>query len=205
MLELYFRPMACSLASRIALTEAGIEARYTEVDVTTKKLTESGADFLPLSALGQVPTLRLEDRSLLSENSAVLQYIADRAPNAKLAPPSGTAERYLLQQWLSFVGSEMHKSIVYLIFSPDSNEGALAFARKRAEKSLPVLAKHLAGTPHLLGESFTVADAYLIWALLLLRFSAFELDPAIQDYLGRMLARPAVRDSIALERRLSGR
>lgn len=108
MLQLYFFPMACSLASRIALLEAGIEARYRPVDIWSKKVLDDGSDFFAVSPKGAVPLLVLENGERLTESAVVLQYIADLRPQAQLAPPSGDPDRYRLQEWLSFVGTEIH-------------------------------------------------------------------------------------------------
>ena len=121
MLQLYFWPMACSLAARIALMEAGIEARYHLTDIWTKKVMEDGGDFFAVSAKGAVPVLVTESGEKLTENAAVLQYIADLRPELGLAPPPGDADRYRLQEWLSFVGSEIHKGFLFPTFWCDDD------------------------------------------------------------------------------------
>jgi glutathione S-transferase len=203
MLELYFRPFACSLASRIALLEAGIEARYVEVDLTSKRLA-AGGDFFAVSNKGRVPVLRLEDGSLLSEGPAVLQYIADRSPEARLAPPPSDPERYRLQEWLNFVTTELHKAFLAPLFSDGTPEDVRNHARAQVGHNLGVVAAHLETRPFLLGERFTVADAYLVWALILTRYSGFDLGsyPALTAYLDRTLARPLVAEAVAIEREL---
>src|SRR5689334_22533302 len=108
-MELYFAPLACSLATRIALYETGAEATFTRVDTKSKKVAD-GSDFFAINGMGQVPTLRCDDGKLLTENAAVLQYVADRRPEAGLAPAGGF-ERYQLQQWLNFITSELHKVV----------------------------------------------------------------------------------------------
>ena len=116
MLELYFSPMACSLASRIALMEAGIEARYRMVQLWTKKVLEDDGDFRAVAPKGAVPVLVLENGERLTESAAVLQYIADRKPELGLAPPPGDPDRYRLQEWLSFTGTEIHKGFLFPTF-----------------------------------------------------------------------------------------
>lgn len=116
MLQLYFSPMACSLASRIALMEAGIEARYHLVHLLTKKRIEDDTDFRAVSPKGAVPVLILENGDRLTESAAVLQYIADLKPETGLAPPLGTPDRYRLQEWLSFIGAEIHKGFLFPFF-----------------------------------------------------------------------------------------
>jgi glutathione S-transferase len=203
MLELYFRPFACSLASRIALLEAGIEARYVAVDLTSKRLA-AGGDFFEVSNKGRVPVLRLEDGSLLSEGPAVLQYIADRSPEARLAPPPSDPERYRLQEWLNFVTTELHKAFLAPLFSDGTPEDVRNHARAQVGHNLGVVAAHLETRPFLLGEHFTVADAYLVWVLILTRYSGFDLGPyrALSAYLDRTLARPRVAEAVAIEREL---
>ncbi len=127
MLQLYFSPMACSLASRIALMEAGLEARYHRVNLVTKKRIEDDADFRGISAKGAVPVLVLENGERLTESAAVLQYIADLRPETGLAPPPGHVDRYRLQEWLSFIGAEIHKGFLFPTFWY-KDDGSLAKA-----------------------------------------------------------------------------
>lgn len=199
MLQLYFSPMACSLASRIALMEAGIEARYHLVHLLTKKRVEDDADFRAISPKGAVPVLILENGERLTENAAVLQYIADLRPESGLAPCFGDPDRYRLQEWLSFVGTEIHKGFLFPTFW--YKEDAPKAARDRIEASVAFAADHLKGRDHLVGNGFTVADAQLTWALLLLRYARVEIDrhPSLVSYLARMQARPAVGEAIAIE------
>jgi glutathione S-transferase len=203
MLQLYFWPMACSLASRIALLEAGLEARYRPVDIFKKSLLEDGGDFRAVSAKGAVPVLVLEDGQMLTENAAVLQYIADLRPESGLAPPPGQLDRYRLQEWLSFVGSEIHKGFLFPIFWY-RDDGAKACAQARIGPALTVAAHHLEGRPFLVGDRFTIADAYLAWSLLLLRYGDVDVGrwPALAAYLERIRQRPAVAQAIDLEQRL---
>jgi glutathione S-transferase len=200
MLQLYFFPFACSLASRIALMEAGIEARYHLVDIWTKKVREDDSDFCAVSPKGAVPVLLLEDGERLTESAAVLQYIADRKPEAGLAPLPGDPDRYRLQEWLSFIGAEIHKAFLFPTFWYKDDAAKVA-ARERIGKSLSIAADHLAGRAHLLGDRFTVADAHLAWALLLLRRAGIDVAnwPTLADYLARMRARPAVKAAIEIE------
>lgn len=198
-LQLYFSPMACSLASRIALMEAGLDARYHLVHLLTKTRVEDDADFRAISAKGAVPVLVLENGERLTESAAVLQYIADLKPETGLAPPPGTADRYRLQEWLSFVGSEIHKGFLFPTFW--YKEEAPKAARERIEASVAFAADHLKGRDHLVGDRFTVADAHLTWALLLLRYVRIEIErhPSLVSYLERMQARPAIKEAIATE------
>ncbi|MCP3368144.1 glutathione binding-like protein [Bradyrhizobium cajani] len=200
MLQLYFFPMACSLASRIALLEAGIEAQYHLAHIWTKQVVDDGSDFRAISPKGAVPVLVLENGDRLTESAAVLQYIADVKPEAGLAPRFGDPDRYRLQEWLSFIGAEIHKAFLYPTFWY-KDDGSLAKPRARIAQTLSVPAMHLANREFLVGNSFTVADAHLTWALLLLRPAGVDIAqwPALSSYLERMQARPAVREAIATE------
>jgi glutathione S-transferase len=209
MLQLYFWPMACSLACRIALMEAGIEARYHLTDIWKKTVTDDGSDFFAVSAKGAVPVLVLENGETLTENAAVLQYIADLKPELGLAPPPGHADRYRLQEWLSFIGGEIHKAFLFPTFWY-KDDAAKAAARERIGKSVTIAADHLAQRPYLVGDRFTVADGYLAWSLLLLGRGGVDVAnwPSLVDYLARIQARPltkaAIDHEVALWKKLRG-
>jgi glutathione S-transferase len=200
MLQLYFRPMACSLSSRFALMEAGIEARYHQVDLLTKKVLEDDSDFRSVSAKGAVPVLVLDNGERLTENAAVLQYIADLRPDLGLAPPAGHPDRYRLQEWLSFVGTEIHKAFLFPTFWY-KDDAAKAAARERIGQSVSIVAGHLADREFLVGDRFTVADAYLAWSLLLLGRAGVDVAqwPPLVDYRARMQERPQVKAAIDIE------
>jgi glutathione S-transferase len=161
-MDLYFLPLAGSLASRIALYEAGAEARYIEVDPNTK-CTSDGTDFAEIYPLALVPLLRLEDGSLLGENAAVLQYIANRYAEARLAPID-QIERARLQQWLSFTSTELHQGLFCQLFDQDAPEGTRVHALNKSKSRFNYLDDHLSGREFLL-DCFTVADAYLYTVL----------------------------------------
>jgi glutathione S-transferase len=203
MLQLYFWPLACSLASRIALMEAGIDARYHLVNIFSKEILENNGDFWSIAAKGTVPVLVLEDGQKLTENAAVLQYIADLRPDRQLAPPAGHLDRYRLQEWISFIGTEIHKAFLFPTFWY-ANEAAKAAAGERIGRNMSIAAQHIADRPYLVGESFTVADAYLTWALLLFKRAGVDVAkwPSLVDYLARMSERPHVKAAIELERQL---
>ena len=200
MLQLYFSPMACSLASRIALMEAGLDARYHQVHLATKTVADGDGDFRDVSAKGAVPVLVLENGEGLTECAAVLQYIADLKPERGLAPRPGELDRYRLQEWLSFVGAEIHKAFLFPTFWY-KDDGSLAKPRARIAQTLSVPSAHLADREFLVGQRFTVADAHLTWALLLLRPAGVDVAqwPSLARYLERMQARPVVREAIATE------
>jgi glutathione S-transferase len=203
MLQLYFSPMACSLASRIALMEAGIEARYHRADLWKKRVMEDDGDFFAVSPKGAVPVLVLENGERLTENAAVLQYIADLKPELRLAPPAGHADRYRLQEWLSFVGCEIHKAFLFPTFWY-KDDAAKAAARERIDGSVSIAADHLSEREFLVGDRFTVADSYLAWSLLLLGRGGVDIArwPSLTPYLERIRTRPQVKAAIDHEMQL---
>jgi glutathione S-transferase len=168
-----------------------------------KRIIDGGGDFRAISPKGAVPVLVLENGQKLTENAAVLQYIADLRPDLGLAPAAGDPDRYRLQEWLSFVGCEIHKAFLFPTFWY-ANDAAKASARERIGKNLSVAATHLENQAYLVGERFTVADAYLTWALLLLGRGGVEVTewPSLVNYLHRMRQRPQVKSAIDLEMEL---
>jgi glutathione S-transferase len=190
-MDIFFSPMACSLASRIALYEAQADARFIEVDPKTKR-TLDGANYLETYPLGLVPLLRLDDGSLLSENAAILQHIAARYPQAQLAP-ADDLERARLQQWLCFIGTELHKALFIPLFDPKAPEGTRTHTLEKYESRLKYLDDHLRGREFLL-DRFSVADAYLFTVLNWTVPTRVDLArwPAIKAYHERLRARPSV-------------
>jgi glutathione S-transferase len=197
-MELYFSPLACSMATRIALYEAGGDAEYTQVDTKAKRLAD-GSDFLPVNAMGQVPVLRTDDGTLLTENPVILQYVADRHPGSGLAPQGGLA-RYDLQRWLNFITTELHKVVFIPLLDASAPEGAKAYARDKAPLRFAYLEHHLEGRDYLL-DRFTVADAYLVTVLNWGRASGIDLTkwPSLLAYFKRMLDRPSVAKALGEE------
>ena len=190
-MKLYYSPGACSLSPHIVLAETGLPYDLERVDLKTKR-TESGRDFTTISDKGYVPVLQLDDGAFLSEGPAIVQYIADQAPASGLAPAAGTLPRYRLQEWLGFIGTELHKT-----FSPlwhSQNEEIRQAAMATLERRFDWLAPQLADEPFLLGKQFTVADAYLFTVLNWTNFLKMPLDrwPSLSAYLTRIAARPAV-------------
>jgi glutathione S-transferase len=200
-MKLYYSPFSCSFASHIALREAGLEATLERVDLKTKA-TDAGADLRDVNAMGQVPTLVTDDGRVLTENGVVLTWLGDRVPERSLVPAPASFERYELSRWLSFVATEIHKKGLALIYDPSSSEELKTFARTSIARPLGVLERHLAERPFLIGEAFSVADAYLFWALTIAPHSGIALDayPAVRAYAARILERPAVRAALEWER-----
>jgi len=190
-MELYFAPMACSLATRIALYEAGAFARYTQADTQTKTLSD-GSDFFAITPMGQVPALRLDDGTILTENTAVLQYVAEQYPNARLAPPPGV-ERSRMQQWLGFIGTELHKAVFVPMLDEKASDEVKRYSRDKLQRRMETLQAHLRGREFLLDE-FSIADAYL--ATILNWAAATQVDlkqwPEVHEYHQRMLQRPSI-------------
>ena len=173
-MDLYFSPMACSMATRIAAYEAGAEIKFLKVDTKARpKRVEDGTEFLAINAMGQVPVLRTDDGELIVENPVILQYIADRFPAAGLIAADGP-ERRKVQSWLSFVGSELHTGVFIALLNPKAPDGAKAFAREIVVERLAYLDAHLKGREFLAGR-FSVADAYLFVMLTWARHVALDL------------------------------
>ena len=198
-MKLYFSPGACSLHPHIALREAGIPFDLVRVDLRAHK-THDGKDFFAVNPKGYVPALELDDGSILTEGAVIDQYVADRKPEAKLAPPAGTMERYRLQEWLNFIASEVHKSFGPL-FGGAADE-LKQQARDRIGKRFDLIAKELTAHPYLLGDTFSVADGYLYNMLRWTTFTGIDLAkwPALRAFFARVEARPAVQAALAAEK-----
>lgn len=192
-MRLYFAPLSCSMATRIALYESGQNAEFIAVDLATKRLPD-GSDYLAINPKGQVPALWIDAGTILTEGPAVLQYVADQVPEAGLAPAYGTIERARLQQWLNYIATEIHKAVFYLLFNPASPEAAKAFARGIVASRYDFVSRHLADRDFLVGSQFTVADAYLVTSLNWAAPGGIDLSrwPVLEAYRTRMVERPAV-------------
>jgi glutathione S-transferase len=162
-MKLYYFAGACSLASNIALREAGLKFDLVKVDRRTRKAAD-GLDFNEVNPKGYVPALTLDNGEVLTENIAVLQYVADRNPAAKLAPPAGTMERYRLMEWLAFISTEIHKSFSPL-FRDDAHDEVKQYVRKVLGGRLDYLNRAIGSRSFLMGDTFTVADGYLFTVL----------------------------------------
>ncbi|MCR5874027.1 glutathione binding-like protein [Phenylobacterium sp. J426] len=196
-MDVYYSPLACSLASRIALYEAGAEPRFHRVDTRSGR-TAGGEDYRTINPKGLVPAIRTPEGEILTENAAVLQYIADAYPQAQLAPAG--FQRYRLQQWLNFIASELHKFVFTPLLSPRFDDAAKMVAREAGAERFAYLDEHLAGREWLLDE-FSVADAYLAAVLNWAQAVQFDLDayPAVIAYRDRLRARPAVARALGEE------
>jgi glutathione S-transferase len=198
-MKLYFTPGACSLSPHIVLREGGFAFDIERVDLKTKK-TVSGGDYLAVNPKGYVPALQLDDGSVLTEGPAIVQYLADQVPGRKLAPPPGTMERYRLMEWLNFITAELHKTYG-AFFKPNTPDASKEAARQLLTKRFGYVAERLQHSSYLMGEDFTVADAYLYVMLTWLHTANLDLAtwPALRAYVDRIGARQAVRDALDAE------
>ena len=198
-MKLYFSPGACSLSPHIALCEAGIAAELVTVGLATKR-TGNGVDFKTISPNGYVPALQLDDGNVLTEGPAIVQYIADRAPEKKLAPPNGSLERYQLQSLLNFISTELHKTVGAL-FNPKIGDDWRSSVNALLKRRLNHVDSLLAKSPYLMGAQFTVADGYLY--TILTWFKPLNLDlspwPHLGEYMQRVAARPGVQAALRAE------
>ncbi|MDB4988170.1 MAG: Glutathione S-transferase domain protein [Myxococcaceae bacterium] len=197
MLTLYYSPGTCSLSPHIALFEAGLEFDAVKVDLKTKQ-TATDENYSKLNPNGYVPSLVIDGGEVLTEGPAIIQYIADRVPEKKLAPAPASHERYQLYSWLNFITAELHKSIGVL-FSP-APEDYKEVVRDRLVKRLAYVESALDKRDFLLGERFSVADGYLFWCLRTWKYlTKRELTANLQAFYDRVAARPSVKSALAAE------
>lgn len=198
-MKLYYSPGACSLSPHIVLHETGLA--YTPVLASTKShKLQDGTDFYTINPLGYVPVLELDDGTRLREGPAIVQYLADQAPHKNLAPANGTLARYRLQEWLTFIGTELHKSFGPL-FTPGTPEDYKPQVRERLLGRLQWVDGELAHKPYLMGEQFTVADAYLFTVSNWCGHVGVDISGLkhLAAYRERIAARPAVQAAMKAE------
>jgi glutathione S-transferase len=198
-MKLYYAPGACSLAPHIVLRELGLP--HTAVQVNLKEgRAEDGSDYRLINPKGYVPALVLDSGERLTEVAMLLQFLADRVPGAGLAPANGTMERYRLQEWLNFISAEIHKAYAPL-WTATTPEEEKQRARARLAGRFDWLNPQLGANTHLMGERFTVADAYLFIVLNWAQCTGIDLArwPALTRYTARIAARPAVRAAMKAE------
>lgn len=199
-MDLYFSPLACSMATRVALYEAGAEANYLEVDPPTKRVLNDGTDFRTVNPIGLVPTLRTDEGVVLTENAAILQYVADRFPQSGLGAAVGI-ERTRLHQWLCFIGTELHKGLFIPVLDRKAPQEAKAYVLEKNLSRLDYLDNYLGGRDFLL-DHFSVADAYLVtvinWTM---ATPPIELSkwPNVKAYYDRLRQRSSIAKAIAEE------
>jgi glutathione S-transferase len=202
-MKLYFTPGTCSFAPHIAIRELGLDAELRRVRIGADPVVVAdGRDFRQINPLGYVPVLELDDGRVLTEGVAMLLHLADLKPEAGLAPAVGTPERDELHRWLNFISSELHKTFSPWLFHPEYGQQAADVARERLAKRLAVVERHLADRDYLLGERFSVADAYLFTIVDWTRPLKIALDPypALAAYLERVRARDSVTEALRREK-----
>ncbi len=199
-MKLYYYPGACSLAPHIIACEAKLPIELVKVDLKVKR-TETGEDFLLINPNGYVPVLILDDGNKLTEATAIVQYLANLAQDKKLVPVAGTFEYYQLQQWLNFIATEIHKGGFAPLFNPATHEAAKQMAIAALTSRLETVVEQLSNRAFLLGEHFTVADAYLFVTLGWGAYVDFDISrwPVLVDYVAKISARPAVQKALKEE------
>ena len=198
-MKLYYSPGACSLSPHIALREAGLAFEPVLASTKSHKL-QDGTDYYGINPLGYVPMLELDDGTRLREGPAIVQYIADLAPTKNLAPANGTLSRYRLQEWLTFIGTEIHKGYSPM-FNANMPEQAKTMARDKLKTRYEWLNRELDGKDYLMGEHFTVADGYLFTVTNWAKPTGFDLSPYphVLAWHARVGARPAVQEALKAE------
>lgn len=200
-MKLYFSPGACSLSPHIVLRESGLKFDLEQVDLRAKTIKSSGADFKQVNPKGQAPTLQLDNGDVLTEGAVIVQYVADQKPESGLAPKAGSMERYRLQEWLNFIASDLHKTFSNL-FNPKAPDEFKGVVRELlTTNKFAYVDQKLAGKQYIMGDKFTVADAYLFtigrWA----KSMKLELDKLAnyQATMARIAARPSVQEALKAE------
>jgi len=198
-MKLYYSPGACSLSPHIALHESGLAFEAIAAPTKTHKLAD-GTDYYSINPLGYVPLLVLNDGTQLREGPAIVQYIADQVPAKQLAPANGTYARYKLQEWLNFIGTELHKGFSPM-FTPGMPEEAKTIAKARLTSRLQWVDGELAKTPYLMGDIFTVADGYLFVVAGWGKHVGIDISalPHLSAFMARVAARPAVQAALRAE------
>ena len=198
-MKLYYYPGACSMAPHIVLREAGYKFDLDKVDFAAMK-TASGEDYSKVNPKGYVPAIKLDDGKILTEVAVILQYLADKKPESGLAPAVRTTDRYRLMEWLNFVATEIHKTLGALFnpkITPEWKENQIALFGRRCD----ILAWELNGKQYLMGDKFSVVDAYLFTVLNWSHFLNVDMSkwPVLKDYMARIAARPAVKQAMTAE------
>ena len=202
-MKLYYAPAACSLAVHITAREAGLPLELVKVDLG-KHTLDDGTDYYTINPRGYVPALRLDDGTLLTEVAAIVQYLGDLAPASGIVPPAGTMERVHLQEWLTFVSSELHKAFSPWLWHPETAESTKQAVKERLALRFTEMDRLLARQPYLLGERFSAADAYAFTIVNWSHFLKIGLEPypALAAYMARVAARPQVIAAMRAERLL---
>jgi glutathione S-transferase len=197
-MKYYYSPGACSLHPQITLQETGLPVEFVRVDLRAHK-TQDGGDYYAVNPKGYVPSLQLDDGTVLTEGAVITQYIADQRPEARMIPPPGTLDRYRVQEWLNFIATEIHKTFAPLFGGSDE---AKEQARARLSKRFDFVDKALEGHSYLVGDAFGVADAYLFNMLTWTTFSGIDLAkwPSLRAFFARVKERPSVQAVLAAQK-----
>jgi glutathione S-transferase len=198
-MKLFYSPGACSLAPHIVLHEAGLEHQLVRASTKTHQL-DDGTDYYTINSKGYVPLLELDNGERLTEVPVITQYIADLVPEKKLAPPQGTMARYRQQEWLNFITSELHKGIGGL-FNPAMPEEGKTVLRARAIKRLEWADAQLQGKSYVMGDEFSIADAYLFVMIVWTTHTGLDISGLknLGAFQAKMAARPAVQAALKME------
>jgi len=199
-MKLYYSPGACSLAPHIVAREAGLAFDLVKVDLAKRK-TETGEDYLAINPRGLVPAIQLDDGEVHTEAAALVQYLAEQAPQSNLAPPAGSKERFRVNQWLAFVASELHKTFSPWLFQAEAADSTKQAVREKLGLRFAELDRHLATRAYLTGDVFTAADAYAFTIVNWSNFVSVDLAPYhhLSAYMARVAARPKVREALVAE------
>jgi glutathione S-transferase len=199
-MKLYYAPGTISLMPHVALLESGLSFVAVRVDEATKKMADGG-DYRAINPLGYLPALVLDDSSVLLEAAAIAQYVADRDPSAKLAPPNGTVERARLQAWLNFLSSELHKGGLGPLFYPALDERAKDVFRERLRARFAFVDQHLSTREYLLGKDYSIADIGLYAMTGWTARVGFDISayPSLIAHHGRIAGRDAIREIQGIE------
>ncbi|TIX90395.1 glutathione transferase GstA [Rhizobium sp. P44RR-XXIV] len=201
-MKLYYAPGVCSMAAHIVAVEAGLTLDLVKVDIRSEPhRVEDGRDLKAVSAKGVVPVLELDNGEILTEGVAILLYLADKKPDAMLAPEQGSFERYRLQEWLTFISSELHKTFSPWLFHPEYGAQAAEVAKERLRQRFDILEAHLATQDYLVGGRFSIADAYCFTIMNWSRGLRIDLGawPNLIRYLAEIAERPGVRMTLVAE------
>ncbi|MFL6862939.1 MAG: glutathione transferase GstA [Allosphingosinicella sp.] len=198
-MKLYYAPAACSQAPHIVAREAGLPIELAKVEFPSKTIAD-GESLYDVNPKGAVPALKLDDGNVLTENAVILQYLADRAPGTELAIPASGIERYRLLEWLNFIATELHKGFGPL-WNPATPEEFKQATRDALGKKFDYLQQALGDGPYILGDRFSILDAYAFAVLNWTRIHKIDIGrwPGLAAYLGRVAARPAVQETLRAE------
>jgi glutathione S-transferase len=198
-MKLYYAPGACSQAPHIVAREAGLAIDLAKVEFPSKR-TADGEDLYAVNPKGAVPTIKLDDGNVLTENAVIMQYLADQAPNSELAIPRTGIERYRLLEWVNFIATEIHKGFGPL-WNPATPDAFKEATREALGKKFDYLQEKIGDGPYILGDRFSIADAYAFAVLNWTRIHSIDIGrwPGLVAYLGRIAARPAVQETLRAE------